>query len=274
MAAEYSEVRELLGHLQDLKATQFIADVATDLDKYGLAAPAAAVSLQGGATNVLVQLLVGAQDASNTVRFVKRADEPFVYGVDTNIDAWLPGNYLALRARRLADWKVDQISEVTVERKSGKTVVERGADKKWHLVEPSQGVLDNDALQRVLDEIAQLRAEEFIREGRDGLAEYGLDQPEVTITAVVGEKHYTLALGKLRGTDRQHALWSDPLLVITIWTTQANALTKDIVTSPVSTLEASPPAASTNAHPVVTVVSPVAGPPPTNAPAEKPAAEP
>ena len=239
VAAEDSAVQQLLGRIEDLSAKQFTADVATDLDKYGLATPTATVSLQGAGTNVLVQLLVGMLDTSNAVRFVKRTDEPFVYGVDTNMDGWLSTNYLALRSRRLAGLKAEQISKLTIvskmtiERKSGKIVIERrGADKKWHLVEPSQGVLDDDALQWVLDGLAQLQAEEFIREDHDHLADYGLDQPEVTITAAVGEKNYTLAIGQQQGTDRKYALWSDPALVFTIRVDRANTLTKNLVTLP------------------------------------------
>ena len=239
VAADEPAVQQLLGHIEGLNAKQFTADVATDLDKYGLAAPVATVILQDSRTNDLGQLLVGAEDASNGVRFVKRADEPFVYGVDTNITGWLPANYLALRARQIADLKADQISHLTVERKSGKVIVERGADRKWRLVEPSQGVLDNDTLQRVLDELAQLQAEEFVHEDRNNLADYGLDPPEATVTAVAGEKSYKLALGKLRDTDRRYALWSDPTLIFMIGEQQAKTLTTDVVT-PVTTQPPSP----------------------------------
>lgn len=252
--AQDAEVDALLAHLGTLDATQFVADVATDLDKYGLAAPTATVNLLGTGTNMLAQLLVGSENASNAVRFVKRGDEPFVFGVATNIDEWLPRTYLRLRSRLLTDLKTDQITRLTVQKKSGPTVVERGADNKWHLVEPEQGILDNDALQHALDAFAQFRAEDILREGRENLAEYGLDQPEATITASMGVKQYTLAIGKLLGTDFRYALWSDPPLVLTIWTSQANTLIKDIATPPATV--APPPAESA---PVVTPTNP---PPP------------
>ena len=258
--AEKSQVDALLGYLANAMATQFVADVATDLDKYGLAAPTMTVNLLGTGTNTVAQLLIGTMEASNAVRYVKRADEPFVYGVPTTIDEWLPRDYLKLRLRRLVDVKSDQITRLMVEKKSGKTVVERGADKKWQLVEPSQGVLDNDVLQHLLDEFAQFSAVNFVREGRENLAEYGLDQPEATITASVGEKQYTLAIGKVLGTDFQYALWNDPPLVATIWTRQANMLMKDMVAQP-ATAAPAPSAAAL-------VVAPTNAPPTsTNAPA-------
>ncbi len=267
VSAEETAVEQLLSHLSDLTARQFAADVATDLDKYGLAAPVATVSLRGRETNTIAQLLVGSLDASNTVRFVKRADEPFVYGVDTNIISWLPSNYLALRSHRLTNGSSAEITKLVIEGTVGKVVVERGVDKKWKLVEPSQGILDNDALQHLLDEWGALRAEQFIREGRDNLAEYGLDQPEATITATAGDKTYSLALGKSQGSDNRYALWNEPPLVFTIWTSGANTLTRSIVTpskqatATVPTANA-PPAASSPAAEAISPPSPNTPPKP------------
>jgi hypothetical protein len=271
--ADETAVQQLLGHLRGLSARQFTADVATDLDKYGLAAPMATVSLLGESPKPLAQLLMGATDASNGARFVKRADEPFVYGVDTNIVSWLPVNYLALRSRLVADLKADEIVKLVIEKNTGKEILQRGADGKWKLVEPSQGVLDNDALRRVLDTFTTLRAEDFIREGRDNLAEYGLDEPDTTLIATAGEKTYTLALGKSADPDKKFALWADPALVFTISTAAANTLAKNVVV----TMAAPPAVSGSTDMPPAAVVSPLgevvpptpAMPIPTNAPANQ-----
>lgn len=265
-------VQQLLRHLGSLNARQFIADVATDLDKYGLAAPLVTVSLRGEGTNLLVQLLVGVPDASNTVRFVKRVDEPFVYGVETNIAAWLPANWLSLRARVLVNLKPNEITKLTVEKKSGKVTLQRDADKKWKLLEPTQGVIDSDALQRLLDEFTALPAEEFVREGRENLAEYGLDQPEATISATVGDKTYTLLLGKPQDAEREYAFWSDPPLVFTIWTSRANTLSRDVVTQssqPSASLTTNTPLPVTTPAAGDATTSPVAGSDPTKVPAKQ-----
>ena len=114
----------------------------------------------------MAQLLVGSLDASNTVRFVKCADEPFVYGVETNIVSWLPASYLALRARLVADVKVDEITKLVIERKRGGWFCNAGWTRNGNSSSRPQGVLDNDALQYALGEFAALRAEDFIQEGR------------------------------------------------------------------------------------------------------------
>jgi hypothetical protein len=207
---------------------------------------------------------VGATDASNAVRFVKRAGEPFVYGVDTNIESWVPASYLGLRSKALADVKVDDITKLVIEKKTGRVTLQRGADKKWQLVEPAHGVLDNDALQHLLDEFTAVRAEEFIHAGRDNLAEYGLDEPEVTFVVTAGDKTSTLALGKLTGGERKFALWGDPPLIFTLAMSGVNTLTKDVVMPSAPASSNAPPAAAT--QPTDGGIPPPATPPPTNSP--------
>jgi hypothetical protein len=242
--AEDALVHQMLSQLGDLAVKQFTADVATDLDKYGLAVPTATVTLQDAATNVLVQLLVGATDDTHLLRYVKCADEPFVYGVTSNIVEWLPASPLALRTRRLSELKPEQITQLTLQRASGEVKLNRASDGKWRLIEPAQGVLDNDGLARLLDAFCQLHAHDLLRESADKPAEFGLDAPELTITALAGDKNYTLTLGKVTGDGLRYASWSDPALLVTLPAGNLTPLTKDIVTAPTAA-----PAPPTNAPP-------------------------
>ena len=84
VAAEDTAVNRWVADLVGLRAKRFVADVTTDPQQFGLAVPQTTVTLGGEGTNVLSQLLIGSVDVSNDVRFVKRADEPFIYGVETN----------------------------------------------------------------------------------------------------------------------------------------------------------------------------------------------
>jgi len=178
VAADDDAVRQLLHDLDGLKAKQFTADVATDLDRYGLAAPATTISLLGEGTNVL---LVGSLDASNSVLYVKRADEPFIYGVETNAIAVNPGS---LRTRQVFDLKSDQVTKLV----AGNTTVARDGSGKWKLVAPAQGVLDTDSLNHLLDAFCQLRAEEF--------GEPYTDVAPPTLTVTVGETTHWIVIDK------------------------------------------------------------------------------
>ena len=233
--AEDPAVHQLLMHFETLNAKQFVADVATDLDKYGLATPAVTVTLQGDATNVVAQLLVGAFDDTHALRYVKRADEPFIYGVESNAVDWLPAGVLALRTRKLADIQPEQIERLTIQKGPAQTVLVRDAQNTWKLVQPAQGVIDNDGVKQVLDAFCQLRALDFLREGTNNVAEFELDTPGVVVSALAGDKTYSLSLGKTPDATRRFALWNEPPLVLSVDTATANTLSKDIISAPSST---------------------------------------
>ncbi|MCS7049756.1 MAG: DUF4340 domain-containing protein [Verrucomicrobiae bacterium] len=99
-SADRERVQSLLGKLRDLRVDQFVADVATDLEPYGLATPAAVVRLQGSGTNIIASLMMSTPDVARGLCLVKRDDEPFIYGVTTNLPAWLPSHPLDVRPRR------------------------------------------------------------------------------------------------------------------------------------------------------------------------------
>jgi len=235
VAAEETVAQDLLRRLGEVTSTQFVADVATDLGKYGLTKPSMTVTLLGEGTNVVASLLVGATDAKTDTCYLKRGDEPYIYGVSSNATAWIPTTRLGYRSRRVAELKVDDVTRLTVEKPDGKLVLQRGADKKWKMVEPAQGVLNVDRLQQVLDVIGFLRAEEIVRENLEGPATYGLDKPSHRFSVEAGAKTSVLQLGRAKDAIATFASWNDPALVFTLGSASVTTLTNSLVAVPVAT---------------------------------------
>jgi hypothetical protein len=230
VAGDGGAIQQFLRNLADLRATQFVADVATDPDRYGLATPSTTVTLMGEGTNILAQLLVGGFDASNGVQFAKRTDEPFVYGVQPNALEAIPVSYGALRARQVFDLKPSQVTSLV----AGGVTVARDSQGSWKLVEPPQGVLDADGLQHLLDALCQLRAEQFGRPRIEADAALG-----VTIKLSTSDAAHWISVAK----DAQAA--SDTCeLTFTIPAPVAQTLTKEIVATPATTTAPAMPASA------------------------------
>jgi hypothetical protein len=237
--AEPDAIRQLLSKLGDLTVQHFAADVATDLDKFGLAAPALTITLLGEGTNTLSQLLIGGFSENGSARYVKRADEPFIYGVDPKSLDRLPSSYLDLRARRVANFQIEQVKKLSVTNNVGQVQLQRDADAKWRLVEPAHGALDNDGLQQLLGALANLRAEQFRADGQP------LERPATIITAQVGDKNYVLNIGDAIGNGQRLASWNDPALTFTISDPTAQTLLKQVVSFPAPAAVTNSPAATT-----------------------------
>ncbi len=228
MPVDQERVNNLLLKLHELSATQFVADVATDLAKYGLAAPASTLTLRGEGTNVLAQLLISPREPAQLIRYVKRADEPFVYGVANSALEWLPADALALRVRQVAGLKPSEITQVTREQGGKVATVAKDAEGKWSLVQPAEGVLDMDNLTQLLESMSHLEAREFVREGDS------IQNPEIKIVLKAGEKSYTaLISAQAENGDRQVA-WSDPALVFVTPGYNLTAATRELISVPVA----------------------------------------
>ena len=155
VAADEVAVNRFLNDLAGVRAKQFVVDVTTEPQRYGLTTPTATVTLTGASTNVL---LVGSVDDSNTVRFAKCAGEEFIYGVEPNLLEQLPANYGALRSRLVFDLPAEKIAQLV----AGNVTVERAANK-WKLVTPASGTLDTNAVDAVVAALAKLPADSFGR---------------------------------------------------------------------------------------------------------------
>ncbi len=155
VAAEEASVNRFLNDLTSMRAKQFVVDVTTEPQRYGLTTPATTITLTGTGTNVL---LVGSVDASNTMCFVKCVGEEFIYGVEATLLDQLPANYAALRSRSVFDLTAENITQLI----AGNVTVAREAGK-WKLVAPSSGALDTNAVNAVVASLAKLPADSFGR---------------------------------------------------------------------------------------------------------------
>jgi hypothetical protein len=243
IAADADRVKEVLTKCGSLTATQFVADVAADLNQFGLATPNATVTLRSATTNDIAKLLVGSTDAGKAMWYVKRADEPFIYGVEAKDMAWLPSGPLALRDRQVAALKTNEITKVTIEKKDSRAVVAKDKDGKWTMVEPSQGGLDHDSLKQMLEAVSQVRAEDFVEEK--------MEQPEMKVTFEVAGKGYVLQIGKSLPNGYKLVSWSDPALAFTMPEYGLTAFTRNVVLAPPSPVptNAVPPAATNATSP-------------------------
>jgi hypothetical protein len=242
LPTDQERVKELLNQLSYLAATQFVADVATDLGRYGLVTPAATVSLHGQGTNVLAQLLVSAPAAEPGLRYVKRADEPFVYGVATSAMDWLPRSPIAFRKRQVAEFKPAEVTGLTID-KAGKTVtLAKDKEGKWSLVRPTEGVLDMDTLNQVLEALSTLEAREYVAESSS------MANPEIKLAIKLGDKNLGVQVGPQAPNGDRPVAWSEPALLFTTAGYNLTPLLRDLVTAPAAT-PAPAPAPGTNAIP-------------------------
>lgn len=79
----------------------------------------------------------------------------------------------------------DQIAQLALKRRdAAETVLKRGANNKWEMVQPQPLPADQESVSGIVNTIASLNADEVVEENPSSLAPYGLDAPsfELTVT--------------------------------------------------------------------------------------------
>jgi hypothetical protein len=281
IAAENNEVGNLLTSLTGLEVKEFVADVVTDLAKYGLdrpyysvtvkkeappapapAAPAATGTNAPAAsvsTNVVSaaagkaadakpefvtasELQFGKEDKEKKLIYVKRADEPYIYAVDSETFEKLPKTALALRNRTLITTEKSKVTKLSRQHGAAAISIEK-KDDKWKLAPGVQGVLDTNVVDDVLWAVTGLNAEKFVSTAAADKAKFGLDKPAWTLSFDVNEsgtnKTFGLALGHETGDKGRYGLLTGQPAIFELSASTTGSLTKDLLKRPETNL---PPA--------------------------------
>ncbi|PKN63687.1 MAG: hypothetical protein CVU57_18255 [Deltaproteobacteria bacterium HGW-Deltaproteobacteria-15] len=103
----------------------------------------------------------------------------------------------SFEATRLFQSRAEQIDGVTIVRKSGEITLEKSDDKEakeWQITAPLKTGADTIAVDALTRSIADLRYERMVSESTD-YAQFGLDDPELTVSFRAGEKGDSIAFG-------------------------------------------------------------------------------
>jgi len=202
--ANSGDVQKMASTLQNQLVTTFVADVATDLPKYGLDQPLLKVVFASYASEntaetkageePLETILFGKIDGDNI--YAKLDDEPFIVSVPKTI---LDGIYTdPLKWQELAIYKLkaDDIVGLDVTKEGQATLSLTKEKGQW---KPAKGdiALNTVNVQSLANTLATLRAVQWAGAAKPG---QGLETPAITITFRLADKtSNTLKVGGQAG---------------------------------------------------------------------------
>jgi hypothetical protein len=189
-------------------------DVVTDLAPYGLATPALRYLLKttrtnaAGATNIpLAQLELGLPGEG---KIYARGIDQAVYSVNPVEFQRLPIAAWQLRDRRVWTFATNQVTSLSVRYEGQGRQLLRSPAGEWSFAPGSQGVVNPAAIEKLLDQLGQLRALTWVARGAEQRGPYGFTPTgqKLTIEAKVGEtaRQFTLEFSERTSTQVPFAL--------------------------------------------------------------------
>jgi hypothetical protein len=234
--ADDTQVRELLRAITTLKAQDFAAEKAANLDTYGLG-PAAVMEItlkpkDGEAETILL----GKKFERAKKQYAKRATGGEVLIVGADAVRACTADPLAFLKRQVLDFNSVDVRKLTIAAAGKPRVVcERGEDKEWMIAEPKKAKASAVAIDTILANLSRLRARDLIARNPKDLKLYGLDTPSLQVSLEVRKGSSTetpgLLIGKKAPQDTYYARLAEGDLVFTIPSYIETNIRKDLAAS-------------------------------------------
>lgn len=167
-AANAAEARRLLDLLSNEQVIDFVADVASDLPKYGLDKPQLTVTLSAFASentaessageHPLATIAFGKIDGDNV--FVRVGEEPFVVAIRRSILDNISADPLSWQDLTIFSFKPEQIHKLSVFSNREQTLI-RGTNNQWQWA-GGNGPINTLNVQSLLNTLATLRAARWV----------------------------------------------------------------------------------------------------------------
>ncbi|MFC1889420.1 DUF4340 domain-containing protein [Thermodesulfobacteriota bacterium] len=192
--ADGTKVNQLLSALTDLEAEGFVED-GKDGVETGLNDPRCTMELlkrDGEEEEVLARLMVGGETDDDGL-FVRNALEETECVVDVGFLESIPGSAFDFRDRKALSFARYKVREVELFAGGETIVLERDDDGQWEMTSPSDGSVEREKVDALLNSLGKLEADEIIEADDKSLSLYGLVKPELEVVLYTENREEVLA---------------------------------------------------------------------------------
>ncbi len=166
--ANGAEVERFLETLQSEQVTNFVADVASDLAKYGLDRPQLQLTLSSFASENTAESPAGEQPLATIAFgrtegeevFARMGDEPFIVAVRHEVLPDLPADPVQWQEVGVFSFKPEEVQRLSITLEQ-ETALTRGANGEWNAA-AGDTPIDQATVGAVLKTLAKLRAVRWI----------------------------------------------------------------------------------------------------------------
>ena len=192
-AADAAAASTVAGSLASLEIQRVIAEEATDLQAYTLDPPRLEIAFRAR-EGALRRLQIGSATPAGDNLYARLADEDRIFLIASSLEGTFNRTPLDLRDKRVLVFNAATTESFSVAA-AGATRRFARQDGSWSILEPFEARGDHAAIDGLVTSLSSGRMQDVADEDPADLAQYGLDEPLLTASAVTGDASATLLLG-------------------------------------------------------------------------------
>jgi hypothetical protein len=187
----------LLNTLATLEAERKLSDLSQDLPRFGLADPALKITFSEGKESK--GLAIGARNPTGESYYAKTNDSADVFLLPQGVRGILNKGVDDLRRKDLLRFVPSEVQSVSIDwADGGKVLIDQGqGQQQWKAPGHPEIELKGSKVANLIEQLHWLRAEKFLENSSDKLADYGLDPPRAKVKVRLDkDQSIELRLGK------------------------------------------------------------------------------
>ena len=183
--ADQTTADSLVSSLTSAKIERSLTPSAEEMKSFGLEEPAVTVEikLKSGETQTIK---LGAKDFSGLSAYAQLSSSGDVALVPSSLLTNADKSLNDLRDKAIFGASQFDIKSISLTNEHGQMSLAKD-DGEWALKKPFEAGVETTEMNTFLSEVTSASAEEFVSEAADDLPKYGLDKPQITLSAQLND---------------------------------------------------------------------------------------
>lgn len=201
--ADETTVTNLVNAIADAEIVRVLDEPVQDLAVYGLNAPVVKVQVMLKDGKSLPQVSIGKDTPVGYSVYLQKEGETKLLLTPQAFRLGMTKEVKDLRDKTIITFQPNEVKKIAIQGQ-GKDLLLTKTDSGWSLEKPVSGKADEAQVQTFLSAVQALRAQDFVEQPTIDLQQYGLAQPQLTVTLTVGADNTakTILLGGEKEQDK------------------------------------------------------------------------
>jgi hypothetical protein len=204
--ADEMTVSGLVNNLKGLKIEQVVEESADNLEPFGLKEPEIRVEvLPAEGEKAPPPLLVGSKSPVGYNSYAVWQGENRVLLLSIHLNPQFDKEPYDFRYKKLFDFKREEVERMVILRSDSEPLELLRKEDRWEIARPIRARASETEVDQILNKLTTLKAESFVDEAPESLADYGLEKPvwEIEVFLKPDQRKATLMVGSMHMEGQQ-----------------------------------------------------------------------
>ena len=193
--ADQTAVQELLDKVAEMKTVERASSNPEKQAVFQVDSSGTEAKLTDASGNLLAHLFAGKTTPGIFYSYVRAADSNDVYIVKGHLKSTFDKGYRSWRDRTIFSFLKEDVTHLTIRSEEEEIELQIDAASAWQMIKPLVSAADGTEVEAIMELMSSLETDDFAEPKE--LSEYGLDAPNMSITATLKDgSARTLLIGK------------------------------------------------------------------------------